>query len=65
MFYREGLLAPRPTPKLEDHPLVGCPRLLIQFIRSHPPYWRCQDLLLIETWEVIYREHDIKEILNN
>ena len=20
MFYREGLLAPRPTPKLEDHP---------------------------------------------
>ena len=21
MFYREGLLAPRPTPKLEDHPL--------------------------------------------
>ena len=22
MFYREGLLAPRPTPKLEDHPLL-------------------------------------------
>ena len=21
LFYREGLLAPRPTPKLEDHPL--------------------------------------------
>ena len=21
VFYREGLLAPRPTPKLEDHPL--------------------------------------------
>ena len=21
MFYRGGLLAPRPTPKLEDHPL--------------------------------------------
>ena len=21
MFYREGLLVPRPTPKLEDHPL--------------------------------------------
>ena len=35
MFYREGLLAPRPTPKLEDHPLVGYPRLLIQFIRSY------------------------------
>ena len=24
-----------------------------------------QDLLLIETWEVIYQEHDIKEIFNN
>ena len=23
MFYREGLLAPRPTPKLEDHPLLA------------------------------------------
>jgi hypothetical protein len=21
-------------------PLVGCPRLLIQYIRSYPPYWR-------------------------
>jgi hypothetical protein len=23
LFYGEGLLAPRPTPKLEDHPLVA------------------------------------------
>jgi hypothetical protein len=35
IFYSEELLAPRPTPKLEDHP-VGCPRLLIQQIRSYP-----------------------------
>ena len=21
-------------------PLVGCPRLIIQYIRSYPPYWR-------------------------
>jgi len=27
-FHREGLLAPRPTPKLEDYPFVGFPRLL-------------------------------------
>ena len=40
MFYREGLLAPRPTPQAGEAPLVGCPRLLIQFIRSYPPYWR-------------------------
>ena len=65
-FYREELLAPPPTPKLEDHQLsavrnclfrifaatpccpppeaggpslVGCPRLLIQYICSYPPYW--------------------------
>jgi hypothetical protein len=23
VFYGEGLLAPRPTPKLEDHPLLS------------------------------------------
>ena len=38
-FHGEALLAPRPTPKLKDHPF-GCPRLLIQFIRSCPPYRR-------------------------
>jgi hypothetical protein len=38
-FDGEALLAPRPTPKLEDH-LVGCVRLLIQYIRSYPPYRR-------------------------
>jgi hypothetical protein len=32
IFYGEELLAPRPTPKLEDHPL------LIQYIHSYPPY---------------------------
>jgi hypothetical protein len=37
-FYGEELLAPRPTPKLEDHPLSGCPRRLIQYIRSYPPH---------------------------
>ena len=35
---RDGLLAPRPTPQAGGPPLVGCPRLLIQFIRSYPPY---------------------------
>jgi len=39
VFYREGLLAPRPTPTLEDHPSSAV-RLLIQFIRSYPPYRR-------------------------
>jgi len=39
-FYGEELLAPRPTPKLGGPPLVGCPRLLIQYIRTYPPYWR-------------------------
>jgi len=30
-FYGEELLKPRPTPKLEDHPFVGCPLLLSQY----------------------------------
>jgi hypothetical protein len=35
-FYGEELLATRPSSKLEE-PFVGCPRLLIQYIRSYPP----------------------------
>jgi hypothetical protein len=38
IFYGEELLAPRPAPKLEDHPLVCFPQQLIQYIRSYPPY---------------------------
>ena len=38
-FYGEELTAPRPTPSWRI-PLVGRPRLLIQYIRSYPPYWR-------------------------
>ena len=35
------MLAPRPTPtEAVGPPLVGCPRLLIQYIHSYPPYWR-------------------------
>jgi hypothetical protein len=56
IFYGKGLLAPRPTPKLEDH--VVCPRLLIPYIRStwrpflHPqtrgramPWWHGTHLI--------------------
>jgi hypothetical protein len=38
IFYSEELLAPRPTSQLEDHPLVGPPPLLIQYIRSYLLY---------------------------
>jgi hypothetical protein len=38
IFYGEELLAPRPTPQAGGPPLVGYPRLLIQYIRSYPPY---------------------------
>jgi hypothetical protein len=37
IFYGEGLLAPCPTPKLDDHPLAICLQLLIQYICSYPP----------------------------
>jgi len=39
-FYCKDLLAPRPTPQVGGPPLVGCSRLLLQFIRRYPPYWR-------------------------
>ena len=39
-FHGEALLAPRPTPQVGGPHLVGCPRLLIQFICSYPPYRR-------------------------
>jgi hypothetical protein len=37
LFKTRGFLAPRPTPKWKA-PLVGCPRLLIQHIRSYHPH---------------------------
>ena len=39
-FHGEDLLAPRPTPQAGEPPLVGFPRLLIQYIRSYLPYRR-------------------------
>ena len=35
-----GVVSVSPNPQAEGPPLVGCPRLLIQFIRSYPPYRR-------------------------
>jgi hypothetical protein len=35
---RWGLLSPMPNPQAGGPPLVGCPRLLIQYIRSYPTY---------------------------
>ena len=29
-----------PNPQDGGPPLVGCPRLLIQYIRSYPPHWK-------------------------
>jgi len=40
LFYGEELLAPRPTLQAGGSPLVGCPRLLIQYICNYPPDWR-------------------------
>ncbi|KAJ4426046.1 hypothetical protein ANN_27673 [Periplaneta americana] len=36
-FYGDRLLVLRPT-QAGGPPLIGCPRLLIQYIRSYPPY---------------------------
>ena len=33
-----GVVSPSPNPQAGGPPLVGCPRLLIQYIRSYSPY---------------------------
>jgi hypothetical protein len=38
IFYGEELLPSDPTPPPGGPPFVGCPRLLVQYIRSYPPY---------------------------
>jgi hypothetical protein len=38
IFLRWGVVSPPPNPQAGWPPLVGCPRLLIQYIRSYPPY---------------------------
>jgi hypothetical protein len=37
-FWRGGVVSSSPNPQAGGPPLVGCPRLLIQYIRSYPPY---------------------------
>ena len=38
-FLRRGFVSTSSNPQARGPPLVGCPRLLIQFIHSYPPYW--------------------------
>jgi len=39
-FLRVGVFSTSLNPQVGGPPLVGCQRLLIQYIRSCPPYWR-------------------------
>ena len=39
-FLRRGVVSTLSNPQAGGPPLVVCPRLLIQFIHSYPPYWR-------------------------
>jgi hypothetical protein len=40
IFYGEELLAPRPTPKLEDHPLSAVRDCLFHVFAATPHNWR-------------------------
>ena len=40
IFLQRGVVSTSPNPQAGGPTLVGCSRLLIQFIRSHPPYRR-------------------------
>jgi hypothetical protein len=39
-FLWRGVVSTLSNPQAGGPPLVVCPRLLIQFIHSYPPYWR-------------------------
>jgi hypothetical protein len=39
-FLRWGVVSTSPNTQAERPPLVGCSRLLVQYIRSCSPYWR-------------------------
>jgi hypothetical protein len=38
IFFKMRSFSPTPNPQTGRPPLVGCPRLLIYYIRSNPPY---------------------------
>jgi len=40
VFLRRGVVSTSPNSQAGGPPLVGCPRLLIQFIHSYPTYRR-------------------------
>jgi len=39
-FLGRGVVSTSLNPEAREPPLFCCPRLLIQYIRSYPPYWR-------------------------
>ena len=39
-MFLDWVFSTSPRPLAGRPPLVSCPRLLIQYIRSYPPYWR-------------------------
>jgi len=68
-FLRWGVVSTSPNPRAGGPPLVSCPRLLIQYVRSYPPY--CKPFLhpqpedapyhgdrdpLITEWEALERK---------
>ena len=57
-FARGAVINTSPNPKPEDHPL-GCPRLLIQYIRNYPPYRKpfIRSLKMRYTLRQIARRH--------
>jgi hypothetical protein len=44
-FLEWGVVSTSPNPQIRGPPLVGCPRLLIQYIRSYPRLSKCLCLL--------------------
>jgi len=52
-FQGEEFLAHRPIGKLDDYPLVLCPRLLVQYIRRYTPYLEAFSICSQKTRHVV------------
>jgi hypothetical protein len=49
-----------PNPQAGAPPLVGCPRLLIQYIRRYPPYLEAASSILVITQTKILVTYDLR-----
>ena len=63
-FLRWGVINTLLNTQVGGPPFVGCPRLLIHYICSDPPYWRLFSICNLRTCHAVVTEQpELKEVL--